>query len=470
MTALIIIACLVVLVWGALLAIRGSLIAGCITYLVLVCCFGVPFYHVDLAGITLSIDRVFLVGLVGAFVVQWRLGRTQPKPVTRADWLLTALVGVLAASLLTHDWRTSTPNAIPVMQHLINGYLIPLVLYWIARQATLDKRSMTMIIAALGCFGVYLAATGLLEAAQQWPLVFPRYIADPKLGLHFGRARGPMVQSVSYGLYLATCLLCMWLWRDQLARRWRVLAVLAMPAFVAALYFTKTRSVWLGAATGVLIVLALTLQGRVRTAVLGSLVTAGLLLALLNMDAIMGLQREGTVQDTRRSASMRGSFAYVSWKMFLERPLFGFGFGQFPQAKLPYLSDRSVDLQLESIRPYAHHNTFLSILTETGLLGFSLLVCVLGSWARCGWSLVCRADVPSWVRRHGLLLLGMLGIVFWQMLGHEITFTPLDNSLIFFIAGASTGLWSLLTAPQRSPLRTRPAFGQNVYLPQRLMG
>jgi O-antigen ligase len=446
MTAIIITAGIVALVWGTLLAVRGSLIAGCLTFLVLASCFGVHFLHFDMAGITLSIDRLFLVGLVGAYVVQWRLGRTQPKPLTIVDLTVFALIGVLLASTFTHDWRTSGPNQVPIIQHLINGYLIPLVLYWIARQATLDERGVTMILVTLTCFGVYLAVTGLLEVSQQWSLVFPHYIANPDIGLHFGRARGPMVQSVSYGLYLGTCLLCAWLWRERLARHWQLAVLLALPLFVAAVYFTKTRSVWLGAATGLMVVLMLTLKGRVRVAVLGTMIAAGLVVGLVKLDAIMGLQREGTVEDTRRSASMRASFAYVSWQMFCDRPLTGFGFGQFAQAKLPYLSDRSVDLQLEEIRAYVHHNTFLSLLTETGLIGLGLLIAVLGGWAKSGWSLVRGSRAPPWMRRHGLLMLGMLGVALWQMAGHEITFTPLDNSLIFFMAGVAVGLRAMMRA------------------------
>ena len=50
-------------------------------------------------------------------------------------------------------------------------------------------------------FGVYLGFTAVCEIAQLWSLVFPKYIADPKIGLHFGRARGPMVHGVSFGHY-----------------------------------------------------------------------------------------------------------------------------------------------------------------------------------------------------------------------------------------------------------------------------
>ena len=40
----------------------------------------------------------------------------------------------------------------------------------------------------------------LLEMAKLWGLVFPRFIGDPTIGIHFGRARGPMLQSVRLGV------------------------------------------------------------------------------------------------------------------------------------------------------------------------------------------------------------------------------------------------------------------------------
>jgi O-antigen ligase len=171
---------------------------------------------------------------------------------------------------------------------------------------------------------------------------------------------------------------------------------------------------------------------------LGGLTAAALLVGVAKMDSILGLQREGTVADTRQSASMRKSFTYVSWLMFQDRPVTGFGFGQFASAKLPYLSDRSVDLHLESIRGYVHHNTFLSILTETGLIGLMLFLAVFLGWTKQAWRLARDDEAPPWKRRQAILSLGVFCVAFWQMTGHEITFTPLDMSLVLFLAGLAT--------------------------------
>ena len=96
----------------------------------------------------------------------------------------------------------------------------------------------------------------------------------------------------------------------------------------------------------------------------------------------MGLEREGTAGESHHSVDQRKSFAYVSWQMFKDHPLMGVGFGRFYDRKLPYLSDRSQEFELESLRPLDHHNTLLSLLVETGLAGLAAFVALLAAWAR----------------------------------------------------------------------------------------
>ena len=182
-----------------------------------------------------------------------------------------------------------------------------------------------------------------------------------------------MVTAVSYGMYVAIALMAAWVCREWTGRRGRFLLWALLPLLGTGVLLSFTRSVWLGAAAGAFILLALALRGPQRRLILATVAAAGLLAALIGADALKGLRREDSEADSRRSVSMRASFAYVSWQMFLDRPLLGFGFGQFPAAKLAYLDDRNLtDLNLESIRDYVHHNTFFSVLTETGLLGLAL--------------------------------------------------------------------------------------------------
>ena len=74
MSFIILIAGLAGLLWGTLFLLRGWLPAGCLTLIVAASCFGHAFVEFDLGPLPLTIDRVVLLVLLAAYVVQRRLG------------------------------------------------------------------------------------------------------------------------------------------------------------------------------------------------------------------------------------------------------------------------------------------------------------------------------------------------------------------------------------------------------------
>ena len=446
------------MVWGAVYLRRGSLLAGALAFLLSAAALGHDLWHLSLGPLPLTIDRLLIAGLAVAFVIHWRLGKADTKPIQRVDVLLAAFLLLLVISTFTADWRVSLPGYISPLWRLIVGYLMPAAVYWIVRQSPLSEKTLRRTCAVMFVFGAYLAITGLLEIAGQWSFVFPRYIADPYVGEHFGRARGPMVNSVSYGLMLSVCLLCGWAVWPKLSRGLQLISLLLAPVFLAGVFFSYTRSVWLGTALAVLGIAAVALRGRVRSVVLGGAVMGGLLIAAVLGSSILAFNRnDNTAAQTSQSVSMRGSFAFVSWQMFQDRPLLGFGFGQFPKEKLPYLSDRSTPLQLETLRPYVHHNTYLSLLTETGAVGLALFSLILVLWIKNGLALASSDQAPPWARRWGILTLAVLAVYATQAMFHELTYTPLDTSLVFFFAGITAGLQPLTGGATVAATATAPA-------------
>ena len=436
-------------IWGTLYLRRGSLLAGCVAYLLATAIVSHDFWFASVGPIPITIDRLLIAALAIMFVVHWFWGRLEPKPLAKTDYALIGLIVVLVFSTFTHDWRVEIKGQISPFWRLIVGYLMPATVYLIARQSRLSEKNLRRTYLAMATFGVYLAVTGVLEILGQWSLVFPRHIADPQAGIHFGRARGPMLNSVSYGLALATCMLCGIVVWPRLRRGAQLLLILLSPVFLAALFYSYTRSVWLGTALAIVALMALTLHGRVRIATLGCTAAAGLLIAVVGGDGILAFNRnDNTAAQTRDSVSLRASFAYVSWQMFVDRPLLGVGFGHFPEEKNHYLGDRSTSMPLESLRPYVHHNHYLSLLTEIGAVGLGLFLCVLIGWGRAAWQLAHSSNSPDWVRHHGLLMLAMLSVYAAQLLFHELSYTSLDASLIFFFAGTTMGL-----LPQTSTAR-----------------
>lgn len=462
MNFLILIAGIVGLLWGMLFVLRGWLPAGCFAYIVAASCLGHAFVQFDLGPLPLTIDRLVLVLLVGAYFVQRRLGRVEPKTLTGVDCLVLLLAGTLTVSTFTHDWRITQAGDISPVWRLTFAYLMPMVLYWIARQSTLTERGVWWLHAAMASFGLYLAITGLAEISQQWWLVFPKYIADPKIGIHFGRARGPMVQAACYGTSVAICLLGAWIWRPRLSRPGQLLLLATLPLFVGAIYFSYTRSAWLATGLGLMVVTGLMLPSRWRLPVLGGIAACGLIVAISRWDSLLGFQREQSAGNTRKSVDMRGSFAYASWLMFQDRPLWGCGFGQYRRDVLPYLSDRSSDLDLESIRGYVHHNTLLCLLVENGLIGAVLFLGVLIGLARSAWRLHQSVNSPPWVKLQAALFLGVLAAYTVQMLSHDVTYTSIENMLLFFLAGITMGLASMQDPANKKAAPSHRATGRQL--------
>ena len=119
----------------------------------------------------------------------------------------------------------------------------------------------------------------------------------------------------------------------------------------------------------------------------GSL-AAGVLAATYWQDMVAFQRDEGlSARETEESVQLRPVLARVAWNMFLDRPLLGCGLGQYRDESIYYLHDRATELELENARGYVQHNVFLSLLTETGLVGMGLWVALLGLWGRNAWRL-----------------------------------------------------------------------------------
>ena len=440
MQFIVLLVALAALLWGAVFILRGSLLTGCIVFVVINACFGYYFLHFNVGSISLSLDRLVLVALCAMFALAWRTGRVEGRPLVRMDAVVLAFFFWLAIRTFTTDFRNAHHGAPSPLWHLIVGYASPLLLYWIARQLPLDRRVIGLIQKFFIVFGVYLACTGIAEVSGQWWAVFPKHIADPDVGLHFGRARGPMVQAVVYGFTLSICLMCALVYRMQFTgnKRFVLLGCAAMSC--AGVFCCYTRCVWMGAALALGVFIWLAASRRVRTVVLSGTCVLGLLLAATQWERLQTFDGGRSADASKDSASMRVSFAYVSWQMFKDNPLLGCGFGQYVREKDAYLSDRSTSLTLEHIRTEIHHNLFLSILVETGLIGFVLYLTMLGTMSTTAWYLWSSWEAPLWLRGHGLAMLAIVAAYIPNALFQPMGHMNIAHMLFFFFGGLTSGL------------------------------
>ncbi len=423
------------LIWGVILIQRGGLIGGCLATLAAGSCLGHPFFHISV----LTLDRALFL-IVGVLYVGFRrMMLVQPKPLSKPDIVLAAFLSVLLLSTFSHNWRLD--GAQPAAT-LLFFYLMPVGLYWVARQAPLSEKHILWVFGFLSLLGVYLSLTAMAEVKGWWFLVFPKYIGSPEHVEFFGRARGPYLNPIGNGIYLCACLAGQLMWWPRANRAGKV-AIAGLAVFTClAAYFTLTRSVWMGAAAMLLTLAALTVPRRFRLGLLVAVLLLGASVVVSRWDHLVAFKRDKHVSasEMAESANLRPILAAYAWEMFRDRPFAGCGFGQYRQVNVDYQSRRSFDVPMEKAKQYVQHNVFLSLLTETGLMGVTLFVLLLGFWLGDGWRLWNQRAAPLWKRQQGLLSLLVLIAYLPNGMFHEVSIISMINMLVFFVAGTTRGL------------------------------
>lgn len=441
--------------WWAVYARCGSLWVGCAAFVALGYVLGPPLWSPKVGPIPLTIDRLLILGLGAAFLWQWRAGRLAPSRLTSADWLLIATLGYFTIRCAMTPSASVDASSVNPWWRLIAAFWIPASLYLVARTAPRSERAWRGMLWTLAALGGFLAFTAFAEVGKQWWAVFPRYIADPTLGTHFGRARGPALNSASLGIMLTICFWAAWMLWPRLTRPAQ-LAMAGLFALIAGgVFLTFTRSTWIGLAGGIAVIPLFQLPKQWRGVLAIGVVMAGAVGMIAFGERVTDLGRKDSDGSAEHSVYQRASFVYVSMRMFRDAPVFGHGFSRFYDLKMPYLADRSQQLELESLRKLDHHNTFLSVLVETGIVGFTLLVALLAAWGRAAWRLARDASPESWERGQGLFALATLIAYMASALFHDLTLSATEHWLLFLTAGVSVAL--LAESPSRRFERSEDA-------------
>jgi O-antigen ligase len=420
------------LIWGMALARAGGLLAMGVVTLFAGIVVGPAFFSLPGGPVPITVDRVLLAGLAAMYVVYRRLGWTERRPMTAADAVALALIAVLAANVFLHDWRI---NRMQSVSYLLFFWLMPLALYWVVRHASFSDRGLRNTCLAFAALGVYLAFTAVCEARYQWRFVFPRYIVSPRFVEFLGRGRGPLLNPPGNGILMACCLACGLMawpkcdWRGKL-----LLAGGFAPLLLAGMYCTLTRSVWMGAAATMLVVVGLSMPKQWRVPAVTVAVLAALLTVAVSWEHLLAFKRDKNLSaaETADSTTLRPILAYVAWQMFEDRPIMGCGLGHYLEYHNPYLHDRSTELVLSKVRPYVQHNAVLSLLVETGLAGLTTFLLMLFLWARNAWQLWRNAELPLWQRQAGLIFLSLLAAYIPNAMFHDTTIIAMQNMLLFF--------------------------------------
>ena len=391
------------------LAIAAEIFSGSWTYL----------------GIGLGLDRILLAA--GLFFLVWGGGRAVSDRQLR---LRPVHVVLLVAALVA----TCSAIAVGTLTEERGGFalldrfgLVPFVLFAIAPLVFGTTRQRNILLAILVGVGAYLGVTVWAEGLGIRALVVPSFINDPNIGLHFGRARGPFVESVADGLSLFMCAVAAAVGlKTWVSRSARLVCGTVMLICGFGVILTLTRSVWLGAIAGTLAALLVWPAGR-RWVLPAVLVGAVVVVAALQL--VPGLEDKAKTRTYDQSTAWdRLNTNAAAIRMLEAKPLFGFGWQTFQEKGPDYLR-QAADRPLSGAGNEVH-NVFLSHAAELGLVGS--LLWLAGLLGAVGGSIVRRGppELAPW--RVGLVAI----FVSWFVVANLGPLSsPFPNLLLWTWAG-----------------------------------
>jgi hypothetical protein len=420
--------------WGMLLA---TLIAG--TF------FGHFFFHLGPA----TSDRLLLLGCVVIHAVHRHLGLHQPKRWNISDTLVALLAVTLIGTTFVGNWRAM---GMEPFSKLTLFYLLPMLAYWLARQTDITPERLRALYAVFAAVGLYLAGTAVAEKMEFGWAIFPRYIADPNHAEFLGRGRGPMMNPAANGVLLTFGMVCTLVGVAYGSRlRWWCLAVL--PVYLAGIYSTLTRCVWIGGAGALAGCTYLMSPARWRLPLLLAMFAGGGLVVAAKSESFVSFKRDKNVSEAemRQSAQLRPILAMIAWRMFEDRPCFGCGTAQYLTHVGDYLGDRDIDLPLVKAKAYIQHNIFLALLSENGLAGMLPFTALLCLWTAWGYLLWADPGQPLEYRQLGLVFLGFMCGYLVNGMFHDVLVMPMLGSYLFFLAGCVRSLREKCQRPEARP-------------------
>jgi O-antigen ligase len=346
-------------------------------------------------------DRALIAAAIATVILRAPAVRDSPSVTIRPiHWLLAATVAYLLASALATGTFFDKDA---MLRGTDRVGAVPFLLFVLAPVIFASPRHRTLLLQVLVGVGLYLSVTACFEVTGAKALVLPHFITDPSIGIHSDRARGPFLEAVGNGTAIYICLVASVIAAVTWTVRWqRRLAISTVLLCAAALVFTLTRSVWLGAMIATAVTMLAHPQLRRWTAPVAAsavLITAG------SLAIVPGLSERASERRTQEGPIWdRMNLNRAALNMAEARPLFGFGWGSFKTQGVNYFVQAAT--YPLSATNLGVHSAYLDHLAELGLVGTSLWVL---STALAVWLALSRRGPPElepW--RYGLLAIAIM--------------------------------------------------------------
>ncbi|MGQ0722669.1 MAG: O-antigen ligase family protein [Candidatus Eiseniibacteriota bacterium] len=424
------------------LLLKRDLTWGFLFYLTAVIFFQTGFWF-RLPGFPdLYPSRIAAIILYLVFLMQCLLSMRQVPGFTRIEKAMTVFLVVLFISVVTLGQQ-------PFWLLLLRGYVFPFLFYYFARTVVSRERQVNLVMGYLVLLGLYLGVMGIFEKLQWYEFVYPKFIVDPTLADHgltrLGfRVRGIFIQPAVLGAVMTMGFFPAWLYLDRRGGvTSRVLQVALLLVTPTTIFFTQTRSVYLGFL--VALIIAIVASRRFRP-LCTAIVLAGALAIFLNWENVATEDRDVGGLATMETIHYRVEVAYEAAEIFINSPFVGCGFMNFQEEALKYRKPRDVPLighiDMGVGGHAVLHNMLITVFVELGILG--LVPYLLVYWFIFLTSLRAYKELPD--RRivspdFVVCVWCAMAAYFVNAMFLELRYFEYVNVLYFFLMGSMVGMY-----------------------------
>ncbi len=405
--------------------------------------FGSAFYVIRFAGFfDITIERLIFSALIFLLIAGLYTGRVRLQMNITIELVMGIFVAICIASMSRTGFLRTLPEFIQPWFMFINGYLFPFIVFVFAKNYIFREKDVSLIFHALFYLGLYLSITAFFEYTNLRQFVFPRYINNFEMGIHVDRARGPFLNAPFNGVGILIGLISgLHLLQKKMGFA-KTFYQAALLLFFPAVFFTLTRSVYVGLLITLVIFLGWYKTSFPKWKLLSLPLAVVLIVGAVNSPRLLSSERrEGGVAQVEE-VSIRLALLKRSVYMFMGQPFTGIGFAQFAPATTRSYRGPVSSIEAGGLQTIQHSH-LMGIAAEPGIAGvlsyLTLIILILHRLRQLAGKLPGEGIMGNNLR---ITILAIWGVYLGNNLFVEPTSNIFVNAVPFLFAGIADGLYT----------------------------
>jgi O-antigen ligase len=351
--------------------------------------------------------------------------------------LMLILCGLAVFSVIRSRQDFMARGILDVFSLLFNTYISPFFIFLVAKDFINEEEKIRKLFILLSVILLYLSLTAIFEHFRIYSLVFPKDILNPRLGINFGRARGPFLAASINGMVLGMLAILNFYMAMNSKMPQKFFFIVNIFLSIIAVFFTYTRASWLGIVISFTFMILINQRFRKYFGIivlLGIVFIAPLYAKIIDVEKVISrINSKGPVDN-------RISLYHIYLDMIKKKPIVGIGFANFNNCVEEYSSAKATTdvITHENI---TIHDTFFGIFVELGGLGLIVFLSILTSIFWKSFILFKHLG-EGFLGKSIVIVFWGVGIVYlFNLFFIDMKFHQIQNVIFYMTTGIILGLY-----------------------------